>query len=141
MKYKLDDIDKKSSFNMPEGYFEYLPLKIQERIDSEGSPQSSLLPSWSLAMAASFIVILSSVFLFKNNSEPAAEDLLAEVSQAELVAYLDLVELDEYDIASAVDENSEVLNFEETDVLDGINMDEGVIDDVLLEYDLADEYL
>ncbi|MEQ9466512.1 MAG: hypothetical protein RLN88_03820 [Ekhidna sp.] len=141
MKYKLDDINKKSGFKVPEGYFEDLPMKIQQRIGTESTPQTIRLPSWSLAMAASFIIILTAVFILKNTSTPTAEELLAEVSQEELVAYLDLIELDEYDIASAVDENSEILNFEETDVLDGIDMDEGVIDDVLLEYDLADEYL
>ena len=140
MKYKLEDIDKKETFKVPEGYFEDLPMKIQQRISQEEKPQRFSIPSWSLALAASLLLIVTFVFILPGN-EPSAEELLAEVSQEELVEYLDQLELDEYDIASAIGEDEEMFEFEDTNVLDGIDLEDQSIDDVLLEYDLADEYL
>lgn len=141
MKYKLDDIAKKKAFEVPEKYFEDLPLKIQTRINEEKAETSSWrVPSWSLAMAASILLLITFIFITPD-SGPDPEKLLAEVSQDELIAYLDLIELDEYEIASALDENSEVFDFEDTSILDGIEMDDQALDDVLLEYDLEDEYL
>ncbi len=141
MKHKLDNIDKKEVFEVPEGYFEDLPLKIQARIDAE-KPKSVVrsVPSWSLAMAASALFVLAFVFIF-SDKESTVDDLLAEVSNEELVAYLDQIDLDEYDIASAFEDDVDALNLEETNVLDGIDMEDQVLDDVLLEYDLGDEYL
>ena len=140
MKYKLDDIDKKETLKVPEGYFEDLPMKIQQRISQEEKPQGFSVPSWSLALAASLLLIVTFVFILPE-AEPSAEELLAEISQEEIVEYLDLLELDEYDIASAIGEDEEAFEFEDTNVLDGIDLEDQSIDDVLLEYDLADEYL
>lgn len=140
MKHKLDDIDKKEVFKVPDGYFEDLPMQIQKRITETPKRQTLRIPSWSLALAASILLLLTFVFIFPNNN-PTAEELLAEISQDEIVAYLDLIDLDEYDIASAIGDEANELNFEDTNVLDGIDLEDQSIDDVLLEYDLEDEYL
>ncbi|MEP1032148.1 hypothetical protein [Ekhidna sp.] len=140
MKYKLNNIDKKEIFKVPDGYFESLPLKIQQRISSSSKPERNGIPSWSLALAASFLLLITFVFILPDNA-PSPEQLLAEVSQDEIVAYLDQVELDEYDIATAFGDDADELNFEDTNVLDGIDLGDQAIDDVLLEYDLEDEYL
>lgn len=141
MKHKLDDIDKKEVFEVPKGYFEGLPMKIQKRIDAERPiSKQSFIPKWRLALAASLVLVITFVFVF-NNDEPSPEEMLAEVSQDELVAYLDLLELDEYEIASAFDEDLDIFETEDTNVLDGIDLGDDAINDVLLEYDLEDEYL
>lgn len=141
MKHKLDDIDKKEVFQVPEGYFEDLPMRIQKRVDSEKPvTRQQFIPKWGLALASSIALIVTFVFVFNNNG-PSPEDMLAEVSQDELVAYLEQMELDEYEIASAFDEDMEIFETEDTNVLDGIDLGEDAIDDVLLEYDLEDEYL
>ncbi len=140
MKYKLDDIDKKETFKVPDGYFEDLPLKIQQRISTGQKKQRRGIPVWSLAMAASVIVILTFIFLIPDNNS-AAEDMLAEIPQDELIAYLDQLELDEFDIASAMGEDVNAINLEDMNILDGIDLGDEAIDDVLLEYDLEDEYL
>ena len=140
MKYKLDDIDKKEVFKVPKGYFEDLPLKIQQRISNESQPQKNGIPSWSLAMAASLLLLVTFVFILPEN-DPNVEDLLAEIPQEEIAAYLDQLDLDEYDIASAIGDEADEIEFEDTNVLDGIDLEDQALDDVLLEYDLADEYL
>ena len=140
MKYKLDDIDKKEQFKVPDGYFEDLPMRIQKRIQVETPVSRSKRTVWSLAMAASLLIIITYIFMIPD-SNPSAEELLAEVSQEELIAYLDEAEFDEYELASAFEGNEEIFDFEDTNVLDGIDMDDQAIDDVLLQYDLEDEYL
>lgn len=141
MKYKLDDIDKRQSFKVPDGYFEDLPLKIQQRISEKPKATSMALPSWSLAAVGAVIVFfIAYVFLMPENN-PSASELLAEVSNEELVAYLDNIELDEYDIASAIEVGTDLFDFEDTNMLDGIELEDQAIDDVLIQYDLEDEYL
>ncbi|MEQ9008235.1 MAG: hypothetical protein RLP12_10145 [Ekhidna sp.] len=140
MKYKLDDIDKQEQFKVPDGYFEDLPMRIQKRIQVETPVSRSKRTAWSLAMAVSLLFIIAYVFIIPDG-DPTAEELLAEVSQDELIAYLDVVELDEYELASAFEGDDEIFDFEDTNVLDGIDMDDQAIDDVLLEYDLEYEYL
>lgn len=140
MKHKLDDIDKKEIFMTPEGYFEDLPLKIQQRISNESKSRKYSIPSWSLAFAASISLIITFIFILPK-SGPNAEELLADIPQDELMAYLDQIDIDEYDIASVITDSAEELEFENTNVLDGIDLGDQSIEDVLLEYDLADEYL
>ncbi|WP_462249157.1 hypothetical protein [Ekhidna sp.] len=140
MKYKLDDIEKKEAFKVPDGYFEELPLKIQQRVSNEKKTYGFNVPSWSLALAASLLLVVTFVFVLPGN-EQSAEELLAEISQEEIVAYLDQIELDEYDIASAIGDDVNDLEFENTNILDAIDLEDQSIDDVLLEYDLGDEYL
>ena len=140
MKHKLEDIEKKKSFKVPDGYFEELPLKIQQRVSEEKKSYGIKIPSWSLALAASLLLLVTFIFIVPEN-DATAEELLAEISQEEIVAYLDQIELDEYDIASAIGDEVNDLEFEDTSVLDGIDLEDQSIDDVLLEYDLADEYL
>ncbi len=140
MKYKLDDIDKKESFKVPEGYFEDLPLKIQQRISKEEKSHGIRVPGWSLALAASILLLVTFVFILPSN-DASAEELLAQISQEEIVAYLDQIELDEFDIASAIGDEVNELDFNDTNVLDGVDLEDQSLDDVLIEYDLADEYL
>lgn len=137
MNRKLDDINKKPDFKLPEGYFEDLPLKIQNRIEAE-KPKSRVirLPTWSLAMAASVVAIVSLVFLLGGN-ENKADDLLAEISEEDLVAYIEELDLDEYDLASAFPETTEELEFKDIEIMDGLDLEDHSIDDILLEYNLA----
>ncbi|WP_425391744.1 hypothetical protein [Ekhidna sp.] len=142
MKYKLDDIDKKEVYKVPNGYFEDLPLKIQTRINKEKNAAiKRSIPSWSLALAASIILIITFIFILPTNNTSSAEEILASVPQGELLAYLDQIELDEYEIASTINDGDEIFEFEDPNVLEGIDINDESLDDVLLEYDLQDEYL
>jgi hypothetical protein len=140
MNYKLDDIDKKQSFKVPEGYFEDLPLKIQSKIQKKEIHSNVLLPSWKFALAASILVILVTYFI-ADQKPPSAEMLLAEVSQEDLIAYLDNIDLDIEDLTSTFQESTEELDFENLDGLDQLDMNEEELDDLLLEYDITEDYL
>lgn len=141
MKYTLDDIDKKQGFEVPEGYFEDLPMKIQKRIEEEKKETKPFrLPSWSLAMAASIVVIVSLVFIFNNNTV-SAEDMLAEIAEEDLVAYIGQLEMDEYDLADAFPDEAGVIDFEDINMFDGMDIEDESLDGILEEYNLEDELL
>ena len=141
MAKRLDDIEKRIDFQVPEGYFEDLPMKIQKRIELEKPKRSSLrVPSWSMAMAASVLLILG-FFLIWNENETSVEDLLAEIPEEELMAYVEELNLDAYDLASAFPETTEELEFEDIEMMEEWNMEDLPIDDILLEYNIEEEKL
>lgn len=139
MKHKLKDIDKRKAFEVPEGYFEDLPLKIQSRISTkEKSKYQIRLPNWSLALAASVILIVTSIFLF-SDTPTSAEDLLAKIPQEELIAYLDEIELDEYELADAFPEETNSLEFDDVKMLEDLDMSDESLNELLNEFNLENE--
>ena len=141
MKHRIDDMDKKIDFKVPDGYFENLPLKIQQRIEIEKKEAKTFtLPTWSYALAASALLIMAFVILFQNPS-PSAEKLLAEVSEEALIAYLDDIEIDEYDLVSALPDHAEDLPFNEIDMLQNLDLGDESMDDILLEFNIEEETL
>lgn len=137
MKYKLDDIDKGNIHKVPIGYFEDLPMKIQKRLEQEHKPSGAFLvtPKWALAFASIVLLVISSIFIFQSNQQ-GAEDLLAEVPQEDLVAYLEELNLDTDELYSAIPTDTDLLMEEDTDLLNGIELEEEFLDTILDEYDL-----
>jgi len=141
MNKKLDDIEKKLNMKVPEGYFEELPMKIQKRIEMEQSSSNSFkIPAWSLAMAASIVVIVGFIF-FWGGKNTSVEELLAEIPEEELMAYVEELNLDAYDLATAFPETTEELEFEDIEMMDELEVDDLSIDDILLEYNIEEEKL
>lgn len=138
MNKKLSDIEKKNLFEVPDGYFEDLPLRIQKRIELEQqSKQTIALPSWSLAMAASIALIIVAVFLFQNNPS-SSEDLLAGISEEDLIAYIDELELSSYDIATTFPNITDHLQLDDINIIEDVDLEDQAIDDLLLEYNIED---
>ena len=105
---KLEDIPKKNIFEVPEAYFERLPLRIQAKVET--APQTHSLPVWNLALRYALPAVIAAVALvyyFKPTSYET-EELLAEVSNEHLVAYLSESEINEHDLL-------EIVNFNESD--------------------------
>ena len=137
MNKKIKDIDKNLNFQVPDGYFEDLPLKIQKRIEEEKPKSRNLkLPVWSFTMAASIVLIISFALLFGSDNSNNAENLLAEVSEEDLVAYIEELDLDEYDLATTFPETTDELEFEDIEMMDGLDLEDHSIDDILLEYNI-----
>lgn len=98
---KLEEIPKKQFFQVPDGYFNDLEQKIQRRIDEQ--PQGKVIPffvehRWKvigLAAAASIAFLL--VFLPMQRTQTSVSEvdqLLAQVSAEDCLAYLQFSELD-----------------------------------------------
>lgn len=101
---KLDDIPKQNIFEVPDGYFDRLPMKIQSRI--EASKPEPTMAKWSLALrfALPAMVLIVGViyFLNPNATGNGTEDLLAAINTEHLIAYLDESELTETELLEAV---------------------------------------
>lgn len=88
---KLENIPKNNIFEVPEGYFDKLPLKIQSRTEAKSLVREQQPWLWySLRYALPMVVLgLASIFIFKPKVDKA-EKILASVSTEELVAYLEV---------------------------------------------------
>lgn len=141
MKKKLENIDKQVNFQVPEGYFENLPLQIQKRIDQEKNRSATYsIPSWSLAMAAMLAAILSFVFYF-NDTTSSTEALLASVPEEDIISYLSNMEMTDYELITTLTNAEVEIEFEELNLLDGLELEGESFDDLLQEYNLENESL
>jgi len=105
---KLDDIPKKNIFEVPDGYFDRLPMKIQARVETARVTHS--MPIWNLAVRYALPIVIvgfALVYFFKPKTHQT-EELLAEVSNEHLVAYLSESDINVNDLL-------EIANFNESD--------------------------
>lgn len=137
---KLEEIPKKSVFEVPEGYFDRLPGIIQARvapiaIGSKGEPQWVLYFRFGLKYALPVLVVGVASFFFLNNPQTlSAEELIASVDSAHLVAYLEDSDLNSDDLLEIVP-----LNQEEAEAIQGSSIDELKVNDEDVEY-LSNEF-
>lgn len=129
---RLDEIPKKTLFEVPDGYFEKLPGRIQERVST---PERSLrsLEGWGkLTLRYALpVTILGAVALFVLNNRPdlSPEQVIASIDSDQLVAYLQDSELNTDDLLESVNlDADEVMNLE-LDALGDMMLDETVIDE------------
>lgn len=94
---KLEDIPKKNIFQVPEGYFDELPGRVQARI-SAGNVSRATSWSWTTALRYALpslvAVALFAGWWLKNDApEGDAEAILASIETEQLAAYLEEYEL------------------------------------------------
>jgi len=125
---KLDDIPKKNIFEVPEGYFDRLPLKIQARV--EEAQVRHAMPVWNLAVrfALPIVIIGFALVYFLKPASNQTEVLLASISNENLVSYLDESDIEESDIL-------EIANFNESDA---DSLSQHLNDSLLGDFDVAE---
>lgn len=94
---KLEDIPKKNIFQVPEGYFDELPGRVQARIPA-GNVNRATSWSWTTALRYALpslvAVALFAGWWLKNDApEEDAEAILASIETEQLAAYLEEYEL------------------------------------------------
>jgi hypothetical protein len=124
---RLDEIEKKVPFEVPNGYFENLPSIIQSRIPPKMERNQLISWSWqrsvSLVAAVSLIVVLAWIS-FPTRQGPLGQPPLSEVSDAAILEYLADENLSYYDLSennavqNAFDTDSTIINY-----LDGVDKD------------------
>lgn len=117
---KLEDIPKKVIFNVPDGYFESLPAKIQARIETGRVKESSFVFRYKLQYALPVVALLVvGIYWFAESSQPRdVESLLASVQTEDLVAYLNESDITTDDLIEGVEFNSTDLEEIESEVYD-----------------------
>jgi len=138
---KLDDIEKNSQpYAVPEGYFEDLPMKIHGRISRQKKVSWIKMPAMRLAFAAAAVLAIVMSIVFVNQSV-TPEDLLADIPEEELLAYIDMLQIEEGDILAAFEGSVESIDFFDAEEFDDLELEDESLNDLLIEYDLSDDYL
>ncbi|HMQ00934.1 MAG TPA: hypothetical protein PKC24_14235 [Cyclobacteriaceae bacterium] len=145
---KLKDIKKRDEFKAPEGYFEQFPLRMQKRLEMEQSKPAIRLSTASLpiiryAMAAMVILMLGiGVYLFLPEKQGLSEHWLSDVSNAEIISYLESSYLDADDFFEQDLSESLLLLIAADDLIEWEEFDEASIEYYLeqssFDFDLID---
>ena len=121
MEPPLDSTNRQAPFVAPEGYFEELPNRIQQRVTATPSAESrlSFFPQWMYYAVGSVIMLLAFVWLTLDTGVPpedatptatlSAEQLMAEVSEEAIIAYLQASEVDVMETMPLTEAEQEVL--------------------------------
>jgi hypothetical protein len=104
---KLDDIDKRNIFEIPERYFDTLPMRVQERLPRRRLEKRQI--AWKMAVAAlvpATLVLMLFVypgFLRNVTATENPEKMLAEIAIVDVVAYLESADISTEDILENTD--------------------------------------
>lgn len=129
-----------SPFAVPEGYFDQLNDAILAKAENDDSPDVELKTRNNLwwSVAAAVLLLLVSIPLVLINQETTTEQtMLADVSNEEILLYLDYYEVDEIDLMESIDENMEWLQAED-ELLEELDINSTNLDDLYLEYGLSE---
>jgi hypothetical protein len=132
---KLEDLEKKKVLQAPEGYFDELSGNISSKIKNSKSQKTIVFtPSkqivWSMAASIALLLVSWLVFRSTNTNESSAEDLLANISDQEIIGYLEYEDLSSFDLSERVLGDS--LNFLENSVIPELEID-GIDQNELME--------
>ena len=100
---KLDDIPKKNIFPTPEGYFDKLPLQIQNRLETEKPVEWFMKPAFRMSFAAFILILIAGISFYY--SRPVKYEVQKELS---MLSDEDLFEYIQDNNISLVDINSEL---------------------------------
>jgi hypothetical protein len=113
-KIKIDDLEKKQVFTVPERYFEQLPQQISRKAgqsQKRRSPFEWPVLRYGAAMGGVCLFILLGYFLIKPTATDAAqpEAILSQVSRQEIVQYLQQTEVSQYELVERASEANLVI--------------------------------
>ncbi len=107
--FKLEDISKKETFSVPDGYFDSLPTIIQTKAIESTKPSFVFSKGLvlKLALPALLLVFIVGYVGYKfQQSSPITDNnielMLAEISTEEMVEYLDQTDLSSEDFLELV---------------------------------------
>jgi len=115
--FKLEDVSKKESFSVPNGYFDTLPTIIQAKAIESTKPSFVLSKGLVLKLALPALLLVFIVgyvgYKFQQNltiTDNNIESMLAEISTEELVEYLDQTDLSGEDFLELVSFDGEQID-------------------------------
>jgi hypothetical protein len=127
---KLEDIEKKEIFKVPDGYFDALPSKIQSRIDGQSPKiEGSFVFRYKLQYVLPVIIFfVIGIFWFEaRNRAKDAENILASIATEDLIAYLNESEIPTDEVLDHIEFNSLDLEEIETEVYE-LEVDDEFLD-------------
>ena len=136
----LSKITKKHAFDVPEGYFDRLPLEVQQRCndDKKNNLFSISLKSPVFRLTMGLAVFLSLFFLFQKNhkQEPMA------LSSSELMSYVEQEEIINFDQDMLAEESvrEELVEQQESNAMaEQVEVEDYLIKEGVSQSDIIDE--
>jgi hypothetical protein len=132
---KPDNIPKKEFFNVPDGYFESLPGRIQARISKELPIQEQrFVTRYKLQYVFPVIIVLAATIFWFIPSQKSTDvqTLLSQVETKDLVRYLSESDITTEDILENVDFNSIDAEAIENEVYES-DIDAQELDEILFD--------
>ncbi len=130
---RLEDIEKKQYFEVPERYFEALPLKIQERVSaSKKTYRWFQAPAFRYALPVAAMLVIGFFWLKPNAA--SIEDQLSAIHESELVAYLNDSDLNSEDLESAFILDDDDLNSLEEKVISSFETSDEVLETLIEDF-------
>ena len=101
MKNPLDDIEKNNYFTTPEGYFDDLPNRIQNRVITP-SKRFNLIPVLKYSIPVILLFIIGFI-VFMPDNDKLEELILADITEIEVLEYLEASDLSYNEIISELE--------------------------------------
>ena len=142
MKIRLDDIEKKAPYTVPSDYFESLTPRIQSKIEKRTSTRSAVKWVFKWAIAPTFVMVIALAFWvnpFANGNSENTQYLLADISDNDILDYLAQSELNEIELLS-LSSSPDIFLEESPNYLNGIDLDDQKVEELLEELDLNATY-
>lgn len=145
-KIDIESIERKNIHQVPDGYFDDLPLKIQSRITQrEASTPSVFVFIMRLAgglTAAAVIFVLGWYNFPTQNNSLSADEILASIQSEDLIEYLYEENISTEDILASVDEDFLIdeVDYLETEIMSKSLSDEE-LESIYSEMDYSIELL
>ena len=145
--FKLEDLDKRSVYSVPDGYFNQLPTKISARVVEPKSAYFNFNFAQSLKYALPVILLLgvAVAVIFNENSNSEVVDvqtMLAEVSDQDLIEYLEQTDVTTDEVLNQivfVEGLDEVSN--EVEIIEEEALSEDELLELYQEFETTGEYL
>jgi len=143
---KLEDINKKNIYKVPDNYFEQLPTRIQTRVNNEEKAfRFSLSWRFALRVATPAFALILLLFYFgirTSDTAQSPEALLAMVETEDIIAYLENTDITTDDIINEIDFSSIDLTFEDEEIImQDIDIDQDEMNLLFDEYGIDSEIL
>ncbi|MCP4456663.1 MAG: hypothetical protein GY816_01345 [Cytophagales bacterium] len=142
-KIRLEDIDKKTPFSVPDEFFSELTQNIQTRVSEKSKRQWVPVGQLKWALAGSLVLAVVFISILRTpSSQLSVEDLLAQVSEQDLVDYLDFNDVTDAELLEGLSDEEIDRLWSAEDNLEDLDLEGEDLEKLLMDYETdLDKYL
>ena len=133
---KLEDLPKRADYKVPDGYFDELPMRIQDRISAGKRPAWDLTPRFVLRYAVPLIALLAIGTFWYVQSNQSIVDQLAKIDETQLSFFIEDPDLTSEELAENYTWTTADLEELEAEVFSVLDASADELDNVIDELDL-----
>ena len=142
-KINIEGIKRSNIHQVPDGYFDALPLKIQTRINAKKANEYVFKTrmQWASILTAAVVIFIIGVLFYPNQNQLNSVDgLLSEIATEDLIEYLHGENLSTDDILASIDADFLIDELSNTEfgIIDE-NLTDEEIESLATDFDLTIE--